>query len=185
MQLFLLVSSLLTLGLQFNAEVFIYLQSLILQQPWRILTAHWVHVGWIHCVMNLLALWCLPLIFPEVKTKQLLVASIVLPIFLSLNFYLIYPNLHGYAGFSGVLHGLYTLAGLNSLKHFKTGKFALIVLIGIIFKLLGEVYWSEYSMTAQLIGHAVFIQAHQWGAVFGAMLYLIFQQSNQHTLLTK
>lgn len=181
MQLFLWLSTLLTIGLQFKAEVFIYLRFDFFQQPWRILTAHWVHVGWLHCLLNVVALWCLPLIFPEIKAKALIIGSMGLPCVLSLIFYFFYPDLSAYAGFSGVLHGLYMLAALYGLSQPKSQFFAMLIIIGILLKLMGEAYWGNTdSLTAQLIGHTIFIQAHQWGALLGVMLYIVLHKGIQN-----
>lgn len=167
MQLFMFASVILAAILQFNADVFIYFQPLMLEQPWRFLTAHWVHVGWIHYVMNMMALLCVPLIFPKLQVRWLIFSAICLPVLMSSVFYCYYPELQAYAGFSGVLHGIYVIAAFINLNYPSERKFALLILIGLIIKLFWEVYvGGAASATAQLIGYPVLIEAHQWGVLF-------------------
>lgn len=49
--------------LQVFADHFIYWRPALLQEFWRLWTAHWVHVGWVHYLLNILAFACLPLFF--------------------------------------------------------------------------------------------------------------------------
>lgn len=180
-----LASILLATTLQLKADVFIYFQPLMFEQPWRFLTAHWVHLGWIHYVMNISVLLCLPLIFPKLHVKWLIVGAVCLPIIMSLIFYRYYPELQAYAGFSGVLHGLYVIAALINLKYPSEQKIAGFILFGLVVKLCWEVYvGGNASATAQLIGYPVFIAAHQWGALLafvGVIIgYTITSKSNMN-----
>ena len=174
-QWFIAVSIVLAAILQLKADLFIYFQPTMFEQPWRFLTAHWVHIGWIHYLINALALICLPLIFPNFKVKWLLMSSVVLPIVLSLVFYFFYPELAIYAGYSGVLHGLYIIAALESLQHKKERNFGLCILVGLTAKLIWENYIDRESLTtAQLIGSSVWIEAHWFGVLFAILLWCAY-----------
>ena len=163
--------------LQCFQDHLIYRHDLFFSQPWRWWTAHWVHVGWIHYVLNVLALMCLPFLFPQINKKALLGLLIVLPPFLSLSFYYFYPEIYAYAGLSGILHGLFVFSALMSLKEKSERHFALIILLGIILKLVWEHFFGALQ-TQQLIGHPVLTQAHLLGVIYGSLaaaLCLFFQ----------
>jgi rhomboid family GlyGly-CTERM serine protease len=98
--------------LQVFADHFIYWKPSLLAEFWRLWTAHWVHVGWMHFFLNMLAFACLPFIFPHARNWHLCVLLLILPPFISLIFYLYLPYIDAYAGLSGVLHGLYVAVGL-------------------------------------------------------------------------
>ena len=54
--------------LQVFQEHFIYWRPIFFEEIWRWWTAHWVHVGWIHYALNMVAFACLPFIFPHLKS---------------------------------------------------------------------------------------------------------------------
>lgn len=168
---------------QIKPEWFFYLRQEMLLQPWRFITAHFVHVGWIHCILNMFAFICLPYIFPRLNRDWLLIGVISLPLFISTSFYVIYPNVDAYAGFSGVLHGLYVIAAIQSLAIKSERNFALLILAGLVAKLLWEAIVGELSATMRLIGSPVLIEAHQLGCI-GAVCLLaigwIFKQFNKY-----
>lgn len=170
---FIAASIILAAMLQIKPEWFIYSKFEMLSQPWRFLTAHWVHVGWMHYLLNMIAFVCLPFIFPKIKTSILLGLVILLPLVLSLIFYFAYPNIELYAGFSGVLHGLYCMAALVSLNDGKERGFALLILFCLIIKLLWEAIVGELSATARLIGSPVLIEAHQLGVGISVLLFIL------------
>lgn len=170
---FIAVSVLLAAMLQLKPEWFIYSKFEMLSQPWRFFTAHWVHVGWMHYFLNMIAFVCLPFIFPKIKTSILLIVLILLSLLISLIFFCFYPNIEFYAGFSGVLHGLYCMAALISLNDTKERGFALLILLGLMVKLLWEAIAGELSATARLIGSPVLIEAHQLGVGISLLFFLI------------
>ena len=145
-----------------------YVHDLIPLQPWRMLTAHWVHVGWWHYALNMLAFLFLPLVFPNFSIRSLLLCLSLLSLFISVCFYLFMPALSAYVGLSGVLHGIYVLAALQALQHGRARRFAIIVLVFIAAKLLWEKLFGSES--AALIQAPVVIEAHQFG-VLGGMLF--------------
>src|SRR5690606_4156625 len=51
--------------LQIFQDHFIYWQESLLGEFWRLCTSHWVHVGWIHYFLNILAFLCFPFNFPR------------------------------------------------------------------------------------------------------------------------
>ena len=98
--------------LQLWMPQFIYQRDVMTSEPWRWWTAQWVHVGWRHYLLNMMALTCLPFIFPQSGRFKLLSALLVLSPMVSVGLYWFFPTVYAYAGLSGVLHGLYTWAAL-------------------------------------------------------------------------
>jgi hypothetical protein len=116
-------------------------------------------VGWIHYVLNVLAL-CLPFLFPNIKKQAFIALLLILPPLLSLCFYLIYPHIFAYAGLWGSSWSICILCNRQFKRKART-KFCLIVLLCILGKITWEHFWS--LQTEQLIGHPVLIQAFAWG----------------------
>ncbi|MEG1030940.1 MAG: rhombosortase [Acinetobacter sp.] len=161
--------------LQVFPDYFVYWRESLLTEVWRIWTAHWVHVGWIHYVLNMLAFICLPFIFPQFKLSHIAVLLCILPLCMSLSFYLFFPNIMAYAGLSGVLHGLYVVAAMMYLFDPKERRFSILVLVLISGKLLWENTFGQMG-TAELIGSPVLVEAHLVGALSGliyAILYIL------------
>lgn len=163
--------------LQFVMPALRYVYDWIPAQPWRLLTSHWVHLGWRHYALNMLAFLFLPLVFPNFSIRSLLACLVLLPLFISSCFYLYMPSLQAYVGLSGVLHGMYVLAALQALQSRKERLFAVIVLCFIAIKLVWEYCFGSES--AALIQAPVVIEAHQFGVlggiVFAAISYVLCQ----------
>ena len=152
--------------LQVFADHFIYWRPSLLTEFWRLWTAHWVHVGWMHFFLNMLAFSFLPFIFPHARNWHLCALLLVLPSFISLAFYFYLPYIEAYAGLSGVLHGLYTAVSLVYLQYPQERKFAILVLVLIAMKIVWENTFGQTG-TAQLIGSPVLTEAHLIGAIGG------------------
>lgn len=176
--LFIAVCLSLSACLQVFQQHFIYWRPFFFEEIWRWWTAHWVHVGWIHYLLNMVAFACLPFIFPHLKNRYSVALLLMLPPVLSLSFYFCFPDIEAYAGLSGVLHGLYTSAAVYFLKFKSERKFAALVLVLALAKVLWENFVGSLD-TAYLIGSPVLIEAHWvgviWGGVF-AIALLIFEK---------
>lgn len=152
----------------------IYNHQVLFSQPWRLWTGHWVHLSVWHWVLNVAALALLPEIFLRASWKFFLVLWIVLPPLLSLALWFFLPQLSLYAGLSGVLHGIYLALALTAISGFAgtERKIGWIVLVGMLAKLSWEAY-RGMSQTAELIGAPVILQAHQFGAALGFLIWLV------------
>lgn len=161
--------------LQVYKESFFYLHPVLFAEPWRLWTGHWVHVGWIHYFLNMLAFMCLPFIFPRASVWHFTALLLVLPPLISLSFYYFLPDIEAYAGLSGVLHGIYTAVACVHLMYKRERNFAALVLFLILSKLIWENTVGSMG-TAQLIGSPVLVEAHLLGVIWGigaAGLYLL------------
>ena len=176
--LFLSVCICVSASLQVFQDYFIYWRQSFFEEPWRWWTAHWVHVGWIHFLLNMIAFICLPFIFPQIKNRFLIFLLFVLPPLSSLTFYYFYPHIEAYAGLSGILHGLYIASAFLYLKFHRERNFTILVLGLVVAKLIWENTFGQLG-TAQLIGSPVLVEAHLVGAFWGAiitMIYIVLQQ---------
>ena len=159
--------------LQVFSDYFIYWRADLPSEFWRFWTAHWVHVGWMHYLLNVLAFACLPFIFPHTKNLDLLLLIVFLSPFISLVFYFFFVYIEAYAGLSGVLHGMYVAVALSYLRFPKERKFALLVLGLIVLKLIWENTFGS-TQTAQLIGSPVLVEAHWIGALGGVIAIVAY-----------
>ena len=183
--LFIAICMSLSACLQVFQEVFIYWRPYFFEEIWRWWTAHWVHVGWIHYALNMIAFACLPFIFPHVKNRYLIGLILLLPPLVSLSFYFCIPEIEAYAGLSGILHGLYGATAIYFLKFKSERKFAMLVIALALLKVFWENFIGSLE-TSQLIGSPVLIEAHWIGLVWGVVLALvlmcyerIIQKSNE------
>ncbi|MBE9399869.1 rhombosortase [Acinetobacter albensis] len=159
--------------LQVFADLFIYWRASLFDEFWRLWTAHWVHVGWMHYVLNMMAFCCLPFIFPKVKILHFTALLFLLPVLISISFYYFYPNIEAYAGLSGVLHGAYVaVAGVHLLDR-KERPFAAGVLALILAKLIWENTMGSVG-TAELIGSPVLVEAHLLGVIGGVVIAIVY-----------
>ncbi|WP_148334991.1 rhombosortase [Acinetobacter lwoffii] len=163
--------------LQIFHDHFIYWQESLLGEFWRLWTAHWVHVSWIHYFLNILAFICLPFIFPRATVWHFCAILLILPPLISLSFYFFLPNIEAYAGLSGVLHGAYVAVACVHLLYKRERGFAALVLFLIFAKLVWENTIGNVG-TAQLIGSPVLVEAHLLGVIWGVILALIYIVSN-------
>lgn len=154
----------------------IYDRHGLFSEPWRLWTAHWVHLGVWHWVLNAVALSLLPEIFFHTSRRFFLLLWFVLPPLLSLMLYIFQPSLVLYAGLSGVLHGIYLAVALNAIQSIYRAerRMGWVVAASVCAKVCWETY-SGNSQTAELIGAPVVLRAHQYGAELGALLWLILR----------
>ncbi len=151
-------------------------------QFWRALSGHFVHLNTTHLLMNALGLLGIVSVFGEaLRLARPLLLSIGIALGISLALWLSEPQLIHYAGASGVLHGLFA-AGII-LAHDLNLRFRLMAAAALIAKLIAETQFNTGS--AELIGAPVIHAAHQWGALWGAVLasaYVAFNLLNRHDL---
>lgn len=132
-------------------------------QWWRLLSGHLVHWNAAHLWMNIaaLALWVLlcPRAWPW-WSWSLLVSFAA--IFVSLGLLLVSP-LDRYAGFSGVMHGLFVL-GLAAAGR-EGDRIAIGCLLYLLAKVVVEQYFGPLFSDAGSIGVRVATESHWLGVV--------------------
>lgn len=157
-----------------------YVRTALWHEPWRLWTAHWVHVGGWHLLLNAAAVMLLPYVLAPLRRWQFWSLLFVLSGSLSLALYWCDRMLAAYVGLSGVLHGLYVAAALLAYADRQERGFAVLVLCAILVKLCLETYIGQ-SGTAQLIGAPVVFVAHQAGVILAVLWIfcaILFKKAN-------
>ncbi|MFW5452138.1 rhombosortase [Thioalkalivibrio sulfidiphilus] len=151
-------------------------RGLWLEQPWRLITGQFMHLGWTHLAMNLAGLTVIWLILARFLTAwQWWLTVLVCGAGVNLGLLAFSPSIHWYVGLSGILHGLLAAGALAGLKRQPT---LALLLLGLIAKLAWEQFTGQDPGTAQLIGGAVIVDAHVYGAAAGVIVggYLLLRR---------
>lgn len=147
-------------------------------QLWRAVTAHFVHLGWYHCLLNLLGLAALLVLCPaKLSSREWLRRFAVLSIGISVALYLFSPQIETYVGLSGVLHGLFLL-GLVPLAR-RRDLIAVGCLLFLGAKLAWEIHFGTPLSDEHTIGGRVVTQSHLFGTLAGlgyGLMFGIFRQ---------
>ena len=134
-------------------------------QSWRMVTAHFVHLGLSHALVNLVAMaillaWAWRLL----RFYEAGLFLLVSPLFLSLA--LLLMGIDWYAGLSGMLHGLVVFLLLCSSNLIRNTGLLLLLL-----KLMWQ-FQSIQSVTT-VSDNPILHEAHWIGAILGAVFFLI------------
>ena len=134
---------------------------------WRLVTGHWVHLGWTHLAVNLVGLLLVWLLWGRaLQNLQWLVCTLWIVLAQSLLLLTLNPEIHWYVGLSGLLHGLFAVGALLQLRSDPlVGGAALAALAG---KLLLEAFNLGGGATIPGIDQVV-VEAHLYGAVSGVV----------------
>lgn len=139
---------------------------------WRLLTAHMVHLNWMHWLLNSLGMLLLVAITHVYwSVSKWLLLIVVHSLFISLAFLWLNPELNWYVGFSGVLYGLYAVAAISILKKDKI--IALLLLLFVSIKIIIEQGFGDEFTSRALLDSPVVVDAHAYGFVCGLICALI------------
>jgi len=140
---------------------------------WRVVSAHWVHVGWIHWLFNGLSLMIMvSLTTPGWSIKRWVLQTLCLAIGISIFFTLFNPDLVSYVGHSGVLYGLFILGALSLFTHDRL--IAILVVVAIVAKVIMEQFNFYDFNTADIIGARVVVDAHLYGLLMAIAIALVW-----------
>jgi rhomboid family GlyGly-CTERM serine protease len=136
---------------------------------WRLISAHVVHLGLRHTLLNAAAAGILVLLFGEALSARIGLAVVVVSLLaIDGGLWFFSPNIQWYAGASGVLHGVIAAGGLAlaSLRDWRGS----VLLVLLTSKLIFEQYTSGDLGFAG--GLPVVLDAHLYGALGGASVLL-------------
>ncbi len=136
---------------------------------WRLLTAHLLHLGWSHLLMNLAGLglvWAL--VGDSLSNRNWLIILLADALITGLALLIFNPQLGWYVGLSGVLHGL-LVAGI--IADVRCGHHAMLLLLAaLVFKLGWEQLAGPLPGSESTAGGTVIVDAHLYGALGGLLL---------------
>lgn len=159
------------------AEELEYLRPLLASEPWRLLTGHFVHISWLHAVLNCVALLLLERLFEgRLHRGEQWIVLAAAPLSISLIFWIALPELVWYRGLSGTLHAFY-FAGCIVWLAAATGRarwLPVAALAGGAIKVLLEQPWDTTFPFREWLGASVVPQAHLIGALAGIAAGLCF-----------
>lgn len=169
-QLLLLAGLMLVLQL-FHEQLFALLrfepEAILSGEWWRLFSAHWVHASWRHMLLNLasmlLGLWLFPcLSWP----RQLWPTLVLCSLSVSLGQWLLHPQLHWGAGFSGVFYGL---LAAGCVLRWGRGWLPVVVTLLLVMKVAWEQLLGATPGSAWLAGGQVAVDAHLFGILGGLL----------------
>jgi len=140
-------------------------------QPWRLISAHVVHLGWAHCLMNAggLAL-CAAFAAGTLGWRAWAIAIVVLALGVGILLVVASPRATNYAGLSGVLYGLFVW--VLAPRAWRGDRVALIVLLAVIARIGWQMLHPPLEAQRALIGGDVLVEAHLYGALCALVLCL-------------
>jgi len=144
---------------------------------WRLFSAHFVHLGWVHGLLNGAGFVLLALIYPAGKAVYWCLFYLVSSLFIS-AYILVDGETYYYVGASGVLHGLFILAAYFSRALDLWRRYALMAII------VAKLFWEQspyYQDTgvSEAIGGMVYVDAHLIGGLCGLLVVIIFLIKNR------
>lgn len=161
-----------------------YRRALLASEPWRLVTAHLVHVNWQHALINAAAWWLVARLFgPDLDLRRQLAALAAGALAIGAGLAALHPAIDWYRGFSGVLHALYFagatcwLANALARRDARTPRAlwlpAALALGGWI-KVVLEQPAASATPYAEWLGATTVPQAHLLGALAGTPVGIAF-----------
>ncbi|NNC57692.1 MAG: rhombosortase [Woeseiaceae bacterium] len=141
---------------------------------WRLVTGHFVHLGWPHFTLNAAGLLLVWYIVGNVfDTQRWLLVSCASLLSMDVGFWLLDPDLMWYVGLSGLLHGILAAGLVEKLKKPDAETIALAVLV--LAKLAWEQVNGPLPGSEGTSGGAVVVDSHLFGALGGVVAAMLFR----------
>ncbi len=139
-------------------------------QLWRMFSAHLIHLNVAHGLMNLVAFIIIILLVGNLLSLTRWVwVFFILSSLISLSLFLFSPDILWYVGLSGVLHGFLTLGLVRG--SIAGDKLHFLALCFLVVKIVREqLPLFDVNHFQQIIGGAVVVDAHLYGALSGLVL---------------
>ena len=135
---------------------------------WRLLSGHFVHLGWSHLLLNLAGLALVAwLVGGRFSWRRWLLIGAISVAAIDIGFWFLYPNLGWYVGLSGMLYGL-LIAGLLA-GVLQRDREAIILSVFIVAKIAWEQLMGPLPGSESTTGGRVIVEAHLYGALGGLL----------------
>jgi rhomboid family GlyGly-CTERM serine protease len=167
---------------------FEYRRALLATEPWRVVTAHLVHVNSEHALINAAAWWLVARLFgPDLDLRRQLIALFAGAVAIGAGLALLHPAIDWYRGFSGVLHALFFAGATcwlaNALARPDTRTLRGLWLPAALaaggwIKVALEQPAGSATPYADWLGATIVPQAHLLGALAGTLLGFAFAWRN-------
>jgi rhomboid family GlyGly-CTERM serine protease len=150
-------------------------------QPWRLITAHLVHVNWTHALANAAAWVVLARLFgPRLDATRQALSLALGGLCVSLALAAFYPSISWYRGASGALHALFFagatgewIAAIRG-RSMRASLLSSLLLAGGWIKVAVELPHDAATPFADWLAATTVPQAHLLGAIAGTVLGLGF-----------
>ncbi len=152
------------------ADTLAFKRSLIANgQWWLLLSGNFVHLGANHLWMNMAGLaLVVALVWKHFSYTQWLTLLLLCSLGVGLGIWFFNPEIQGYVGFSGALHGLIIAGSLADLRVYPRSAALLLILV------VGKLTWEQFSGalpgSESVAGGYVLVDAHLYGAISGALI---------------
>jgi rhomboid family GlyGly-CTERM serine protease len=155
----------------------VYERAGVLQgEAWRLLTAHGVHAGPVHLVLNLGGLALVWVAFGQRSTGAgWAAAGAASAIGSAVGVLLWHPEIRAMAGLSATLHGLLAAGAVAAIK--SGDRWGWLFLAILAAKLAGELLAGPLAPVA--LGGPVAFPSHRYGALAGALCGLALPRSRR------
>jgi rhomboid family GlyGly-CTERM serine protease len=136
---------------------------------WRLWTAHLVHLGLGHTLLNAGGVVGIMLVVGDrLRVWEWLLGMVVAAPAISIALWLFKPELTWYVGLSGMLHGLVVAGAMRGLMaHHRLLSIELGILVVVAIKIGWEHFAGALPGSTEMSGGAVIVDAHLFGAVTG------------------
>jgi rhomboid family GlyGly-CTERM serine protease len=134
---------------------------------WRLITGHFVHLGWPHFALNAAGLALVWYLVGDVfdRNRWILISAISI-LAMDVGLWIFDPELIWYVGLSGLLHGILAAGLVERLRKPETETIVLTLL------LVGKLVWEQLSGplpgSEGTAGGTVVVDSHLFGALGGA-----------------
>jgi rhomboid family GlyGly-CTERM serine protease len=145
-------------------------------QIWRTVSAHLVHLDARHLAMNVAALLLLAALYGRtLRLRDWFLAGLTAAVAVSAGLYFFVPEVTGYVGLSGVLHGLWAAGAISVARESRLE--AALSLVALGGKLLLERRFGPLG--GHLAGISVILPAHWLGALGGLAAALALRSARE------
>lgn len=140
---------------------------------WRIVTSQFVHLGFNHTVLNLVGYLIVSASFREdISPREEMITLGICVLGVGMGIYLFNPEIGWYVGLSGAIYGIlthYLIIGWQR-SAILSGFFGLYLIGKFIYE---QMIAGPDTVTAGIIGGAVAIDSHLYGAITGLVTGIV------------